>query len=113
MPTVDVVLDAENEVTPEFGFKQLAPGIHIPHAEGYVHAIRNSGSTQITLAVEYAVPGSDGTKTWHQDDTFNVPAAAGSTAMHHLDDLVPGMVARVRYDSAETDEIRVIVSRPD
>ena len=112
---IDVVLDAQNETTPEFRLGHLLEdNTGRPMSLGvYVQGVRVSGTTQITLAFEAAVVGNDGSKEWHSLGTFNVPAGAGAEEMTRRTDMHVGVAYRVRYDTSATDQIRVLIGIGD
>ena len=103
------VLDAENEATFEW---RMTDRHRAPPSPGscYIQAVRDSGSTAITINVQACIPEDDGTKHWHQVATFNVDAAAGSTAMVQRDDMIPGCLYRCVYGTAATDDIQILVA---
>lgn len=109
MPLIDVILDANNETTPEFSASDIGP--HFAATVGtYIQGVRESGTSTITIAFEGCVPEEDGTKNWHGISTFTVPGAVGGSEMHRRTDIVRGCRYRCRYASNSTNDIRILVA---
>ncbi len=107
---IDQVLDAQNEVTAALVFEgrdaQFGGPINSLIA---VQGIRKTGTTQVTLGIEGGIVQSDGSVEWHQVKTLNVAGTAGAEE-YTTQTTVVGTAWRVKYTTAATDEIQVLLT---
>ena len=116
---IDVVLDAQNEVTPVFEIAYPPEGqgrgmfgfCHIA-----IQGTRVTGNTAVDLEIQESIVGADGSVSWVEERTGDVSVTASHTAgqgdIQYINPIIPGVRYRVRYGTNATDEIRVRVAAP-
>lgn len=133
MANIDVVLDAEDEVTPTFTLYDvmMAGGQNGDAVRVVVQAARttNTGNA-VNIALDACVVLDDltlmqrhnGTSledAWHETSGNFIQLSSDDDNNGRRDDiddgakLQPGLIYRVRYNSAQTDPVRVVIFTPN
>ena len=132
MNNIDITLDGQHEVTPEFSIFDIVGAREQVESEKIVaHAVRTTNTnTAVNIALEMRVRMDDGSvlqehngtglvDSWVELSGSWIEMAAtdhGDIGKQHTNDnlqhAVPGAVYRLRYASSATVPIRIVVYTP-